>query len=535
MPLNTVPELARAASARLDLMEDRLGVLEAVPQGSGPLRVYTVDDQHRINWILVKRADANEYAVVARPASNDPDSSWVPDGYQVASPLLTSRNGDNAFNLSASDNLARGIGNLSGSYSVTDVHRFFVPPDLEIHVSKGFTYLFGGMTGLMDISDMGRVKVVNDNNEVSLDYFSSNSGVSVGRWIEDCDYKVTTMQSAKINARLYHLRNLDFSECTNYTNAFNAIANLNMRSSSLTKIFEGTEPMDVGYMLDNNVFAHLQCDANDPFTNYSDGSIPVARAIELFRTKFVSTKTLKKFNFDNLTSAARMFNDAQVGGSDDVDVLVNPNGKLTSVSGICDSIRTPSFIAHLFHAGIDTSTVTDFSYAFNNLGFDAVPELNAALKNISTDSATSLSYMLSKNNAINQVSALSNWNVSNVTSMSYLFGNCTYLAQIYGLENWDVSRVTSVAYMFVNCRNLNTSTLSYLESWGQKLPANCSGINTMFFNVPNSVTRPSWYAERASADPANPDGPNYDPVFDASRPEYDPNAVWDGPDVFTIR
>lgn len=144
------------------------------------------------------------------------------------------------------------------------------------------------------------------------------------------------------------------------------------------------------------------------------------------------------------------------GGSSDYNArLVPTNGRIIS------------YITEI-SAQLDTSSVTNMSYMFNNCtNLTAIPLLD-------TSSVTNMQSMFQNCTNLTTIPQL---DTSNVTDMSNMFNNCPNLQTIpqlatssvtnmqsifYGCTNLttipllDTSSVTSMQYMFRNCTNLTT-------------------------------------------------------------------------------
>lgn len=113
-------------------------------------------------------------------------------------------------------------------------------------------------------------------------------------------------------------------------------------------------------------------------------------------------------------------------------------------------------IKTLSYESVDTSRVTDLSYAF---GHD-YSQWNSA------------DYKLS---ALTGIYGLENWNTSNVTKMEYLFGSCPSLTNV-DVANWDTSKVSDMAGMFYECTSLQNLDLNKWDT------SNVTSIAAMFYN-----------------------------------------------------
>ena len=132
----------------------------------------------------------------------------------------------------------------------------------------------------------------------------------------------------------------------------------------------------------------------------------------------------------------------------------------------------------------DTSSVTIMGHMFYSL--INLTSLDG-LENWDTSSVTNMGNMFNGAHRLADIDALANWNTSSVVYMNSLFNNAYLLNNIDVLANWNTSNVTSMGYMFGRAESL--TDLSPLEGW------DVSNANTsaMFFAIPDSVVRPSWY------------------------------------------
>ena len=117
--------------------------------------------------------------------------------------------------------------------------------------------------------------------------------------------------------------------------------------------------------------------------------------------------------------------------------------------------------------GLDTSTVTDFSYFGQK---DRFPE--EQLKNINTSSGTNFSGMFSNCTRLTTTPQL---DTSNGTSFSGMFDNCSNLTTILQLNT---SKGTFFSRMFNNCRSLTTIELTSFVS-SDDIFYNCSALENL--------------------------------------------------------
>ena len=130
-----------------------------------------------------------------------------------------------------------------------------------------------------------------------------------------------------------------------------------------------------------------------------------------------------------------------------------------------------------FIESLDTSKVTNMSYAFSN--FKSSSKLDLSGWDVSSVKSTSMSYMF--NYADIPELDITGWNVSNITNMNYMF-NYFKGTKINGITDWDTSKVTNMQQMFKDCSNLTSLDLS---KWNVSSVTNMSG---MFDNITSLET-----------------------------------------------
>lgn len=136
-----------------------------------------------------------------------------------------------------------------------------------------------------------------------------------------------------------------------------------------------------------------------------------------------------------------------------------PNG--TPTSEYADKIGTIKI------NGLDTSTVTDFSYFGQNDRFT-----EEQLQNINTKIGTNFSYMFYNCRSLTTIPQL---NTSNGTSFGDMFRNCTRLTTIPQL---DTSNGTDFSYMFSGCSSLTTVELtSFISS--SNMFSSCTALENL--------------------------------------------------------
>ena len=108
--------------------------------------------------------------------------------------------------------------------------------------------------------------------------------------------------------------------------------------------------------------------------------------------------------------------------------------------------------------GLDTSNVTNFSYAFSSLS--KLTSLD--LSKFNTSSATNMSYMFYSSSKLADLN-VSTMNTSNVTTMSHIFDKCSTLTKL-DLSSWDVRKVDSMDYMFNACSKLSELNWSNFDA-----------------------------------------------------------------------
>ena len=99
---------------------------------------------------------------------------------------------------------------------------------------------------------------------------------------------------------------------------------------------------------------------------------------------------------------------------------------------------------------------------------------------------------------LSDISPLAYWNTSKVTDMNTMFRSNRVLTDLSPLQrtqrngyvSWDVSNVKCFNDMFMGV--VNIATFAPLESWSGHI-ADDASMYAMFYGIPFSTARPSWY------------------------------------------
>ena len=115
---------------------------------------------------------------------------------------------------------------------------------------------------------------------------------------------------------------------------------------------------------------------------------------------------------------------------------------------------------------IDTSSVSDMSYLFDNVGF---------LGDVSgwdVSNVTKFVYMFNKCEEFN--CDLSKWDTTNLVKSSTMFRGCEKFEGI-GLEKWEINKIEIADRMFEGCINFNAN----ISAWDMR---NCWSVEYMFYD-----------------------------------------------------
>ena len=149
--------------------------------------------------------------------------------------------------------------------------------------------------------------------------------------------------------------------------------------------------------------------------------------------------------------------------------ITEANAATTCTSGITDMVSLFEGLV-TFDADIsswDTSTVTNMSYMFQNVGEEGELIFNQDIGNWDTSNVTNMASMFKGNLNFNQ--DVGNWDTSNVTDMSQMFQYTSAFNQYIG--GWDTSKVTDMSSMFANADEFNQD----VGNWDTSNVINMSG------------------------------------------------------------
>ncbi len=207
----------------------------------------------------------------------------------------------------------------------------------------------------------------------------------------------------------------------------------------------------------------------------------VTNMSEMFRqTKITNLDALSKWDVSSVTNMNSMFYSTQ----------------LNNISGVADwqtssltntaSMFSGTSITNLYALSRwDTSKITNMGSMFS--AARNLSDISGAL-NWDTSSVTNMNSLFASTN-ISSTNALQNWDLSSVTNTVSMFSSISTLSDLNGLEEWDVSSVTNMNSMFYNDQSI--TSLSPLENW---TITNLENASNMFEYIPDSIIRPSWYA-----------------------------------------
>ena len=165
---------------------------------------------------------------------------------------------------------------------------------------------------------------------------------------------------------------------------------------------------------------------------------------------------------------------------------------------------------------IDTSKITDMSYLFRDLGYNAIPSWTIIrVSNWDTSNVEDMSYLFPKGGSCSisdlskwdtrkvkdmsymfyftqladPLTGLSKWDTSNVVNMEGMFRECTGSKLKNDISNWDVSNVENMKMMFYKSKDIKCD----LSKW--ELNPDCQLDNLMFQG--SRMKEPEWYTPNA--------------------------------------
>ena len=115
---------------------------------------------------------------------------------------------------------------------------------------------------------------------------------------------------------------------------------------------------------------------------------------------------------------------------------------------------------------IDTSSVSDMSYLFDNVGF------LGDVSDWDVSNVINFTYMFNKCEEFN--CDLSKWDTTNLVKSASMFRGCEKFEGI-GLEKWEINKIEVADRMFEDCINFNAN----ISAWDMR---NCWTIEYMFYN-----------------------------------------------------
>jgi len=196
---------------------------------------------------------------------------------------------------------------------------------------------------------------------------------------------------------------------------------------------------------------------------------------------------LANWNVSNVTSMDGLFSSAI--SITTIAPLANWNtSNVVKASGMFLDARSLKNIEAMSNWNL--SKVNDFSWMFGIYSsslYGSIEDLTP-ISNLIKGNVTNISNILRGQNKFISLSSLSNWDTSGITNMSYAFSRCDQLTDLSALSTWDVSSVTNMQQMF--SEDVLITNLTAIENWNT---TNLENTTDMFKNIPDSITRPSWY------------------------------------------
>lgn len=343
------------------------------------------------------------------------------------------------------------------------------------------SYIFSQMTGLTSLDGIENLNISKVTTMEGM--FQGDSGITDIDAVADWDISPTTKTMKYMFAGVTSLPSLnalsewDVSKVNNFSGMFysyqilpaytnlNALADWDLSGATdLSAMFRGA-----GNLVDISAIADWDVSNVTDFNG-------------MFQTN-TSLSSLAPLSGWNLSSAndisAMFYGDTNITS---FNSLSNWNvSNVTSMSSVFDGTGASSL------NGLErwnVSNVTNMSYVFSDMSnltnIDAIAGWN-------TSNVTSMGNMFNKTN-MSSLDALRNWNVSSVSYMRNIFSNNPSLQSVDGLADWDVSNVTNMREAF-----MNDSGITSLEALNNWTPTSLTDRNNIFFGIPNTVTRPTWY------------------------------------------
>ena len=176
---------------------------------------------------------------------------------------------------------------------------------------------------------------------------------------------------------------------------------------------------------------------------------------------------LSGFDTSNVTDMCAMFQNCNALSS--LDISTFNTSKVTDMSFMFDACQK---LYWLNLSGFDTSNVTDMRAMFQNCNVCSSLDMSS----FDTSKVTDMSYMFNCCSYIQSMD-LSGFNTSAVQNMKYMFQACESL-QSLDLSNFDTSNVTDMDAMFIHCSNLEHLDISSFDT------SNVTSVENMFSETP---------------------------------------------------
>ena len=176
---------------------------------------------------------------------------------------------------------------------------------------------------------------------------------------------------------------------------------------------------------------------------------------------------LSGFDTSNVTDMCAMFQNCFALSS--LDISTFNTSKVTDMSFMFNACQK---LYWLDMSGFDTSNVTDMRAMFQNCNVCSSLDMSS----FDTSKVTDMSYMFNCCSYIQSMD-LSGFNTSAVQNMKYMFQACESL-QSLDLSNFDTSNVTDMDAMFIHCSNLEHLDISSFDT------SNVTSVENMFSETP---------------------------------------------------
>lgn len=173
-----------------------------------------------------------------------------------------------------------------------------------------------------------------------------------------------------------------------------------------------------------------------------------------YRCRKLKNVIFPKKGFPNVTDISYMFHDGPL--IKNINIEPFNSGKLKNMKHLFDYCR---YTEEIIIGNCDTSTVTDMSYLFSDVGA-LTSGTKCDLENLKTNSVTTMQEMFDGANLLEySFENYPNFVTNNVTSMQSMFNYNKSITEL-NLSSFNTAKVYSFAFMFRNCSNLTSLDLS---------------------------------------------------------------------------